>query len=107
MVGIARRVEEAIAALATKPDPKVVTLQLDELDGIRLTVALRADGLHLSSNGDASLTAEIERALASRGFEMASDRQRENHQDDGQADDGWKPTTPNRRRRTTPNGITL
>lgn len=105
MVGVARRVEEAIAALATKPDPKIVTLQLDELDGLRLTVALRPDGLHLSSSGDAALTTEIERALASRGFDMASGRDRQGSEEP--ADDGWRPQPPNRRRPTDQPGIRL
>ena len=105
MVGVARRVEEAIAALATKPDPKIVTLQLDELDGLRLTVALRPDGLHLSSSGDAALTTEIERALASRGFDMASDRGRQDSEEP--ADDGWKPQPTDRRRPTDQPGIRL
>jgi hypothetical protein len=105
MVGVARRVEEAIAALAAKPDPKIVTLQLDELDGLRLTVALRPDGLHLSSSGDAALTTEIERALASRGFDMASDRGRQGSEEP--ADDGWKPQPTDRRRPTNQPGIRL
>jgi hypothetical protein len=109
MVGVARRVEEAIAALANKPDPKIVTLQLDELDGVRLTVALRADGIHLSSNGDASLASEIERALAGRGFDMASDPQRQRHRDTAQnsTDDTWSPQVANRRPKADPTGITL
>jgi hypothetical protein len=109
MVGIARRVEEAIAALATKPDPKVVTLQLDELDGLRLTVALRPDGLHLSSTGDPGLTTEIERALAARGFDMASGRDGERQGTDDGADDGWRPqpAAPNRQNRTNPSEIRL
>ena len=108
MVGLARRVEEAIAALATKPDPKIVTLQLDELDGVRLTVALRADGIHLSSTGDAALTADIERALESRGFDLASNsgrRDREAAPEPG--DNSWKPRAQDRRRRTDKPGITL
>jgi hypothetical protein len=109
MVGIARRVEEAIAALATKPDPRIVTLQLDELDGLRLTVALRADGLHLSSTGDPGLTTEIERALAARGFDMASGRDGERRGTEDGADDGWRPqpAAPNRQNRTNPSGIRL
>lgn len=108
MVGIARRVEEAIAALATKPDPKIVTLQIDELDGLRLTVALRPDGLHLSSSGDAGLTTEIERALAARGFEMASDGREDGQRSEEDAGDGWRPQAPTRpSRRTTPSGIRL
>ncbi len=109
MVGIARRVEEAIAALATKPDPKIVTLQLDELDGLRITVALRPDGLHLSSTGDPGLTTEIERALAARGFDMASGRDGERRGTEDGTDDGWRPqpTAPNRHNRTNPSGIRL
>jgi lysophospholipase L1-like esterase len=107
-VGIAQRVEQAIAALATKPDPKIVTLQLDELDGVRLTVALRPDGIHLSSTGEASLTADIERALASRGFDMASgSRQQDGRTAQDRQDDGWKPQAAGRRRRTDQPGITL
>jgi hypothetical protein len=108
MVGLARRVEEAIAALATKPDPKIVTLQLDELDGVRLTVALRPDGIHLSSTGDAALTADIERALASRGFDLASDSGRQDREAAPEAgDDGWTPRAQDRRRRSDKPGITL
>lgn len=108
MVGIARRVEEAIAALATKPDPKIVTLQLDELDGLRLTLALRPDGLHLSSSGDAGLTSEIERALAARGFDLASDERRDDQTSEQDREDGWRPQAPARRsRRSTPSGIRL
>jgi hypothetical protein len=109
MVGIARRVEEAIAALATKPDPKIVTLQLDELDGLRLTVALRPDGLHLSSTGDPGLTTEIERALAARGFDMASGRDSERRETEDGADDGWRPqpAARNQQNRTNPSGIRL
>jgi ActR/RegA family two-component response regulator len=109
MVGIARRVEEAIAALATKPDPKIVTLQLDELDGLRLTVALRPDGLHLSSTGDTALTTEIERALAARGFDMASSGDAERQGSEDTTDDGWRPqpTPPGRQRRSNQSGIRL
>ena len=109
MIGIARRVEEAIAALATKPDPKIVTLQLDELDGLRLTVALRPDGIHLSSSGDATLTAEIERALATRGFDMASGNDREGQRSDQGADNGWRPQSapPGRLRTTNSSDIRL
>ncbi len=109
MVGIARRVEQAIAALATRPDPKIVTLQLDELDGVRLTVALRTDGIHLSSTGDASLTADIERALASRGFDLASSDSRGQRRETARdaADDAWKPRPAGNRRRTDQPGITL
>ena len=109
LIGVARRVEEAIAALATKPDPKIVTLQLDELDGLRLTVALRADGIHLSSSGDAALTTEIERALATRGFEMASGNDGEGQRSDQEADNGWRPqpTPPGRMRTTNSSDIRL
>ena len=109
MVGIARRVEEAIAALATKPDPKIVTLQLDELDGLRLTVALRPDGIHLSSTGDTALTTEIERALASRGFDMASTGDESKQRSGEGADDGWRPESApaGRSRRPNPTGIRL
>ena len=109
MVGIARRVEEAIAALATKPDPKIVTLQLDELNGLRLTVALRPDGIHLSSSGDATLTTEIERALASRGFEMATGGDRSRQGSEENTDDGWRPqpATPGRPARPNQSGIRL
>ncbi len=109
MVGVARRVEEAIAALATKPDPKIVTLQLDELDGLRITVALRPDGIHLSSTGDAGLTTEIERALASRGFDMASRDDRGRQGADESNDDGWRPQAApgGRTRATDPSGIRL
>ena len=109
LIGIARRVEEAIAALATKPDPKIVTLQLDELDGLRLTVALRPDGIHLSSSGDAALTTEIERALATRGFDMASGNDREGQRSDQEADNGWRPqpTPPGRMRTTNSSDIRL
>lgn len=109
MAGIARRVEEAIAALATKPDPKIVTLQLDELDGLRLTVALRPDGIHLSSTGDAALTTDIERALATRGFDMASGRDGGRKGSEANTDDGWRPqsATPGRQPRNNPSGIRL
>lgn len=109
MVGIARRVEEAIAALATKPDPKIVTLQLDELDGLRLTVALRPDGLHLSSTGDGALTTEIERALAARGFDMASSGDGDRQGSEETTDDGWRPQSaqPGQRRRSNQSGIRL
>lgn len=108
-VGIARRVEEAIAALATKPDPKIVTLQLDELDGVRLTVALRPDGVHLSSTGDPRLTFDIERALASRGFDLSSEGRRQQNRETPEEPGAteWRPHSATRRRTTDPNAIKL
>ena len=99
MTSVARRVEQAIAALELKPDPRIVTLQLDELDGLRLTVAIRPDGVALSSDSDSSLVAEIREALDSRGFNMSREgRDDQDNRDDLDADD-FRQMRPAARRR--------
>lgn len=72
----ARRVEEAVRQLEAAPPPSSVTMVIEELD-LRLTVAIRPDGVHLSAPGPEAQTLirSLEEALHSRGFDL-SGRQR-------------------------------
>lgn len=72
----ARRVEEAVKQLEAAPPPSSVTMVIEELD-LRLTVAIRPDGVHLSAPGPEAptLIRSLEEALQSRGFDL-SGRQR-------------------------------
>lgn len=72
----ARRVEDAVRQLEAAPPPSSVTMVIDELD-LRLTVAIRPDGVHLSAPGPEApaLIRSLEEALHSRGFDL-SGRQR-------------------------------
>jgi hypothetical protein len=68
----ARRVEEAVRQLEAAPPPSSVTMVIEELD-LRLTVAIRPDGVHLSAPGPqaAMLVRSLEDALQSRGFDLS------------------------------------
>lgn len=72
----ARRVEEAVRQLEAAPPPSSVTMVIEELD-LRLTVAIRPDGVHLTAPGAEAptLIRSLEEALRSRGFDL-SGRQR-------------------------------
>jgi hypothetical protein len=72
----ARRVEEAVRQLEAAPPPRSVTMVIEELD-LRLTVAIRPDGVHLTAPGPEAQTLirSLEEALRSRGFDL-SGRQR-------------------------------
>ncbi len=102
----AHRVEQAIRRLENAPPPNVVTFTIEELD-LRLTVALRPDGIHLSSPGhqtDAGLIRSLENALAARGFDLAQgDRGRREHE---RPEAPWRPTTQPTRTRRTPTAET-
>ena len=109
MSTVAQRVEQAVRALEARPDPKIVTLQLDELDGLRLTVALRPDGVSVSSDSEPTLVSEIRRALDSRGFEMSEHRETADDPRDQLDADDFKQMrrTQGRTARSRPNSIAL
>jgi hypothetical protein len=75
---VAQRVEAAVQALEMAPDPKRLTLQLDDLGGLRMVVSLRPDGVHVNVVGDSeSLPAgwdrDLGRALRDKGYSLGGD----------------------------------
>jgi hypothetical protein len=103
------RVEQAIEMIENAPPPRQITIEADDLDGVRLTVALRPDGVSVSSQtADSNVLDAIERALAARGFDLSDsgrDRRRPADQDD---QDGWRPpAAPRARQESRDQGIRL
>jgi hypothetical protein len=99
---LARRIAEVVRILEHAPPPRSLTVSLDELDGARLTISLRAGLVHISGDvpalNDRSWIGELGSALARHGFQLAdredSPRQR------WQPPDG--PLPRSRRRRLDP-----
>lgn len=108
----ARRVAEAVERIEQAPPPRSVTLRLDDLDGLRVTVSVRADGIRLAASepGHEALMSQLERAVAARGFEMAGSPSGEQRRqtDPDSIPFGWPATGgPRRRPAADPSGIRL
>ena len=103
------RVEQAIEMIENAPPPRQITIEADDLDGIRLTVALRPDGVSVSSQtADSSVLDAIERALAARGFDLSDSGRDRRHAADQEDLDGWRPTAaPRTRQESRDQGIRL
>lgn len=102
------RIESAIDLIENAPPPRRITIMADDLDGVRLTVAMRPDGVSVTSpNADTGMLDAIDRALAARGFDLADsgtrDRRHEHTDDDPPTPSN--PTTMPRSRRS--DGIRL
>ena len=69
------RVVEAVRELAGSRPPRSIAVRLDDLGGVRVTVSLRADGIHLSvptARADhQALLGDLTLALGRAGFDLA------------------------------------
>ncbi len=69
------RVVEAVRELAGSRPPRSIAVRLDDLGGVRITVSLRADGIHLSvptARADhQALLGDLTMALGRAGFDLA------------------------------------
>jgi hypothetical protein len=88
-----RRVEETIQRLEQGPPPRAIVLDLAELGGSRITVAVTPDGIRLSvpegSTTPPRLIAELEQALSAGGFDLADHRGGRRPQEEDPR--GWRP----------------
>lgn len=78
----AARLEAVVRRLESAPPPNVVTLSIEELN-IRVTVAIRPDGVQLwsptANQEAATLIRSLEEALAARGFDLSGRQARRQH----------------------------
>ncbi len=69
------RVVDAIRELAGSRPPRSIAVRLDDLGGVRVTVSLRSDGIHLSIPGarpeHQALLGDLTAALNRAGFDLA------------------------------------
>jgi hypothetical protein len=74
---LVRRVEQAVQMIEHAPPPRRITIEADELNGLRLTVSLRPDGIAVTSQtADGSTLDAIEQALRARGFDLSDSGRR-------------------------------
>jgi hypothetical protein len=105
------RIEETIRRLEQGPPPRAITLDLEELGVGRLIVSVQSDGIRLAAaDGSvipASLLAELENALAGRGFDLAGDERGRSGDDERDESGGWHPRSGAARRRDDDTSIRL
>ncbi len=101
---LVRRVEQAIQMVEHAPPPRRITIEADELNGLRLTVSVRPDGIAVTSpTADAGTMDAIEQALRARGFDLSDSGRRRDQSHERYERDPWRPqpgTSPFSRPRT-------
>jgi hypothetical protein len=86
------RVEQAIQMIEHAPPPRRITIDADELNGMRLTVSIRPDGVAVTSpTADAATMDAIEQALRARGFDLSDSGRRRDQRHEAYERDTWRP----------------
>ena len=106
---------DAIRELTGSRPPRSIAVRLDHLDGIRVTVSLRSDGIHLSVPGGRAehqaLLGELTTALGREGFDLAgsswasADQGTRHRPDPEEAEAYQTPKPPRRPRRPEPDDV--
>ncbi len=74
---IVQRIVEAVEQLRNAPPPRQVTIELPDANGLRLTIAMRGDGVHVVARGDLAadlgdLGQQLGESLRQRGMDLGS-----------------------------------
>lgn len=93
MAPIVERLIQAVETLQDQPPPRSLVVEIPELDGLRIRVAVRPDGaIHLATPSDRvvdlamSILDAARAALSERGFDLAHDSPRRRHDDREEAE---------------------